>query len=1488
MRPFNHSVYLCIFGICLAACGDGKSDSSKSSQPNSSRPAVTDVQPNRATGGDRVDLNGHDFGNVETAKGKITVGATTLEILTWTPNKVTVRVPNTLAAGKNEIVLQAFGEESPVDIVIVPTISGISTKSFGGVNQLTIAGSNFGSSSAGDLVTIGGVLALVQSWTNDSIIAHAPPDLSPGSAPVIVISRGEKSAPVATTISPSLSLVTPSEASVGDLVAITGANFGSAQGSVTVGGINAEPFSWFVAAVLFTVPPGMNPGVHSVVLTAGGIASTPGTLGIIPVLDTLSLDTGSGGTNLTITGSNFGSVQGSTVVSIGGAVASVLSWATGSITVTVPDSSLPGDQSLTVSADGYSSNALPFTVTPAATSLSPTSGATGSLVTLAGKNFGDVQGTVAVQGVGAVINSWSSTSIVFTVPAGFSPGTVGVVVTAGALPTTALTFTVTPKITGISANSGSSPESISITGTAFGWTQGSVTLGGKAATITSWSSTLVTIAIPSAAPAGAQNMMVITANSLNSNLFSLLVLPKITSLSPAVGGIGATLTILGVNFGAAQGTGDLVTVGGVLLGVSAWSSTSLTVMVPGNFPLGPKNVIVTAGGNTSNTVVFLVAPAITGISPPSGNPGVNVTLAGTTLGGTQGSVTVGGVPASISAWSDTSIGITIPLGFGPGAWNVIATTANGVTSTTAVFRVLPIASGISPLSGSPGDTITITGEYFGAISGAVTVGGVPAPISSWQSGTIVTRVPYAAPNGIQKVVVTAGGQPSVSIDFTVIILASMVASGSNHTCAVTTGGIAKCWGRNEYGQIGDGSIGIIRKTAVNVSGLNSGIAAISAGYGHTCALTIGGGVKCWGNNSDGQLGNGTTGINSAVPTDVSGLSSGITAIGTGYYHSCALTTSGGVKCWGDNDRDQIGNGGSYDVNTPAYVSGLSSGITAIAVGGFHTCALTSGGGVLCWGYNDYGQIGNGSTTKWIPTPVSVSFLSSGVTAIAAGTSHSCAITTGGWLYCWGFNDSGQLGDGTRYNRLTRSFVDGLAGVTAIRAGGSHTCAILSGGNAKCWGENWYGQIGDGAYYNYYTTPVGVSGLSSGTISISTGGSHTCALTGNGRIKCWGRNSYYQIGDGAEWWWPVPQPVSGLGTGGVAITAGGDHSCALTSGGAAGCWGYNPNGQVGDGTFLFDRFTWVGVSGLSGGVGSIDTGIEHTCAVTLGGAALCWGLNSSGQIGDGTINTRRFSPTSVVGLSSGTAAIQAGGSHTCAITTNGGVMCWGANGQGAIGDGTNVSPRLTPVNVSGLSSGVVAIAAGNWHTCALMGTGTVKCWGYNYYGQIGDGSTTDALTPVSVNGLTNIAAITAGSVHTCALTTGGSMKCWGANFSGEIGDGTSGINRLSPVAVSGLSSGVSNIGAGDGHTCAAMIGGGVKCWGENDYGEIGDGTQGVSRLFPVAVTGLTGGVTAIAAGNSHTCALTNAGSEMCWGSNYHGQLGLSYNNFTPRDVVGFGQ
>lgn len=374
----------------------------------------------------------------------------------------------------------------------------------------------------------------------------------------------------------------------------------------------------------------------------------------------------------------------------------------------------------------------------------------------------------------------------------------------------------------------------------------------------------------------------------------------------------------------------------------------------------------------------------------------------------------------------------------------------------------------------------------------------------------------------------------------------------------------------------------------------------------------------------------------AFPQAEAGSADSVTAISAGGRHTCAITSAGGVQCWGQNDSGQLGDGTTADSSVPIDVAGLATGIVAISSGSLHTCALTTGGEALCWGQAN-GQLGTGAATNTpsaTPAPVCADAACAtplaGIVAIAASSSHTCAVTSDATVKCWGDNEDGQLGDGTQTASDTPVDVVGITTATAITTGESHSCALTSAGAAVCWGSNGEGQIGDDrACGRRCSAPSPVAGLDSGVASISAGGLHTCALLDDGTVRCWGFNFGGQSGDGTSANIRVtPVPVSGLSDI-LAISANGSfrgHTCAITAAGGVACWGDNANGQLGDGTTV-DRAVPVAVAGLSGPVVALSSGDAHACAIVQDGRVLCWGHNGAGQLGDGT-QTERHLPVAV--------------------------------------------------------------------------------------------------------------------------------------------------------------------------------------------------------------------------------------------------------------------
>lgn len=581
------------------------------------------------------------------------------------------------------------------------------------------------------------------------------------------------------------------------------------------------------------------------------------------------------------------------------------------------------------------------------------------------------------------------------------------------------------------------------------------------------------------------------------------------------------------------------------------------------------------------------------------------------------------------------------------------------------------------------------------------------------------------------------------------------------------------------------------------------------------------------------------------------------SVAAGEVHSCAVT-AGTIRCWGDNSFGQLGDGTTKPSAMPKLVPGLTDA-TAVAVGVASTCALRAGGTVVCWGYNVTGGLGDGTTTtRLVPTPVSGL---SGVVAIDLGRTTACARLSNGTVRCWGGNAFGQIGDGTTIDRLVPTPVSGLASVSSLSVGDGFACASLASGAARCWGANSFNQLGDGTSTNrpVPVSPVGLSGVT----SIAAGGGHGCAVVSGATVKCWGQNGAGQLGDGTTAFSrSTPVVVSGL-TSVAQVTAGSSFTCARRSDGSVRCWGSNLFGQVGDGTTT-GRVTPVPLTTLSS-IAEVSAGLYHACSRTSGGTVRCWGRNAFGEVGDGTL-LQRSAPTLLYRNLQGATAVVSGDDHSCALMFDGTVRCWGANASGQLGDGTT-TPRSRMTEVQGVT-GAIAIAAGAKHTCALLADRTARCWGENGGGQLGDSSTTDRSAAVTVLGLNGAVAIDAGEGHTCALMVDRTARCWGANGSGQLGDGST-TGRTTPGAVSGLS-GASQLGVGVQHACAVVPGTGVRCWGEGGAGQLGVGSTSDS-LVPVTVAS-TSSAAEVLGGSFFTCARFSPDGVKCWGQNSSRQLG----------------
>ena len=597
------------------------------------------------------------------------------------------------------------------------------------------------------------------------------------------------------------------------------------------------------------------------------------------------------------------------------------------------------------------------------------------------------------------------------------------------------------------------------------------------------------------------------------------------------------------------------------------------------------------------------------------------------------------------------------------------------------------------------------------------------------------------------------------------LTAKAIAAGAYFNCAIDSSDAVQCWGYNDSEQLGtSGPI----ESATLIHPTNAPAAsAIDAGRSFACALSLSpaGQVWCWGRNAEGQLGDGsTTPRSGAVQASISNVAE----LATGFQHTCVRKNDGTVWCWGDNGAGQLGRGSPSSSGTPLQVTQVS-GATALWSGWDSTCARLDTGVTTCWGNDSYGKLGDGSPTYNQTSPMPTRY--SGVVEMGFGDTQGCALIGSG-VRCTGIDYFGSLGVGVLTASAT-PVAAVLTDVAQVSAGHFHTCAVLGTGAPRCWGYNLSGQIGDGSGIEIRPAPVAVSGLASVT-EIIGGDRATCARRAGG-ASCWGENGTHQLGNNETPPMSHDSPVA-LAT----LTTVDEldlniaHGCARV-GGAVHCWGENMQGEVGDGTTT-PRPAPVPTSITSGAI-SVSTGRQFTCVATTTGVT-CWGINDTGNLGDGS-NAPRSTPVQVQlfggGALTGVLELASGWEHTCARTAAA-VYCWGNGYSGQIGDGGG-TPRFSARVVPGLMA--LQIAAHAHNSCALKMDRTVVCWGDNFFGQIGDGSNLQRSTPTPVSGLGNVAQITVGAVHACARRMDSTLACWGNNENGELGTSPT-LLRLDPL------------------------------------------------------------------------------------------------------------
>jgi alpha-tubulin suppressor-like RCC1 family protein len=700
-----------------------------------------------------------------------------------------------------------------------------------------------------------------------------------------------------------------------------------------------------------------------------------------------------------------------------------------------------------------------------------------------------------------------------------------------------------------------------------------------------------------------------------------------------------------------------------------------------------------------------------------------------------------------------------------------------------------------------------------------------------------------------------------------------VVAGEQHACGLTEAGDVYCWGDNGNSQLGDGS-DFDSSMPVAVKGLDGAAVELAAGGFQTCALMEDGSALCWPINWD-----------ATEPAVLPGLEQNVTVLAGGRWHFCAVVDEEAL-CWGNNRSGQLGSGDEEEHDEPVPVTGLAGVPVALAAGYSYTCALLDTGTVQCWGGNQYGQLGNGTTENSL-TPVDVIGLSGSVIDIAAGANHTCALLESDEVQCWGYNAGLKTNSTEWLMALPEPIaIEGLGeGITEIAAGGRMACA-LQDGSVVCWAlNNVSGELGVTPSL-WDQGPVAVDGLDGAAVGVSAGDEFACAVLENGHIQCWGYNQQGQLGNGAPIQRDIPLTVRGvvsptdMAIGGWSIRG---FTCATVAGRLK-CWGDNGSYQFGVDSVRQSGLPMDGVR-LPSPVVQVTAGTQFVCALQQSGGVQCWGPGFDGQLGNGKTEGSLL-PVQVSGLTRGVKQLAGAIGHTCALTEAGKVLCWGTNSDGQLGIGDEPF-ATTPTAPVGLEEGVVAIYTSDWNTCALLEEGTALCWGENRNGQLGDGTQENRNEPTPVTVIEEpIIDLAMGNSHTCALLEDGVARCWGSIAVEPVDGGVPQSFVTQTVAVEGLPSPIVDIGAAGARTCAILDDGGLWCWGGNTRGELGTGAAAARTIAPAPVIGLGADVTAVYLGLLHACAVLANGEVRCWGDDGDGQLGVGSSPVvrTPARVV----
>lgn len=639
-----------------------------------------------------------------------------------------------------------------------------------------------------------------------------------------------------------------------------------------------------------------------------------------------------------------------------------------------------------------------------------------------------------------------------------------------------------------------------------------------------------------------------------------------------------------------------------------------------------------------------------------------------------------------------------------------------------------------------------------------------------------------------------------------------IAASASFSFALKSDGTLWGWGYNNSAQLGVGTTDN-KSIPTQVSGV-SGVKAMACGKKTVYAITNDGALWVWGYNGSGELGLGWSSQNIdppyiATPTKNPTLSN-VAAIAARGYFAVAQKADGTIWAWGNNEFGQLGDGTTVNKTNPTRISGLDN-IFSITCGVVHTFAVKNNGSVYAWGDNNFGQFGDGThTNRYAPAQMSnFSLITIPLTLTATAGDGQVCLTWGRVL-------------SAKYN-VKRSET----------TGGPYT-TIASNIDATTYTDTTV--TNHGTTYYYIVTAVTLDGENTIGNEVSaipckvipqiTGGySHSLALMSDSTVWVWGDNEYGQLGDNTKLYINTCERLENFSDI-QAVAASEYHSIALKVDGTVWAWGQNSDGQLGDGTTI-DRCAPVQVSNISA-VKKITTGEYFSAALKTDGTVWTWGTNTFGQLGDGT-TTSRTTPVQVLGLTN-IISIAAGDEFIYAIKDDGTLWAWGRNEDRVICDSTS-SYVPTPLQITSIT-GVKAVACGVNAVYVIKLDGTLWAWGAGYLGQIGNGTNDYIISvPVQVSGLNNVMAVSAGACYAVALLNDGTVRAWGRNDSGQIGDGTT-VNKNVPTEVAGLDN-VLAIGCGYFHALAYKKDGSVYTWGQNFSGQLGDGTN-TNRLTPVKV------------------------------------------------------